>query len=486
MRGSDSAMSIDNATKRHVHFVGAGGIGMSGLAEILLNLGYRVSGSDLHGSSITRRLAALGMTFHEGHAAGNIEDASIIVRSAAIPDDNVELTAAKHRGIPIIHRSRLLADLMRLKPNAVAVGGTHGKTTTTSMISAILDHAHLDATTIVGGILHRSGTNASWGRGDTIVAETDEHDGSFLDLSPTIAVVTNIDAEHLEYYGTLDNIRRAFADFCNRIPFYGFAIVCQDDPEAASIVPSIESVCLTYGVTPGASLTAENIVLDAPAGPQAQRLKALHTQFDVVSRDERLGQTGRLGKVRLNALGAHNVANALAACTVGLCLGIPFETLAGGIAAYDGVRRRLQVCGETRGITVVEDYAHHPTELRCTLEAVRLLEPRRMICIFQPHLYSRTKFFHREFASVLASADLAYVTGIYAAREQPIAGVDSGLIVDAARLEGATHVSLIEHPAEVSRAVAAEARPGDLILILGAGDINQIAGPMLEAMEALP
>lgn len=459
---------------------------MSGLAEILLNLGYRVSGSDLQDGPLTRRLSSLGMDFHEGHSPDNQAAASILVRSAAVPSDNVEIVAAQRRGVPILHRSRLLADLMRLKPNAVAVGGTHGKTTTTSMISAMLDHAGLEATSIVGGILHRSGTNARWGTGNTIVAETDEHDGSFLDLSPTMAVVTTIDAEHLEFYGTLDNIRRAFTDFCNRIPFYGYAIVCRDDPGAASILPGIESVCLTYGIEPGASLTAENIVLDAEAVPAAERLRQARTRLDIVSHDERLGATGRLGTVSINALGAHNVCNALAACTVGLCLGMSFEAIAAGLAAYTGVRRRLQVCGEARGISVVEDYAHHPTEIARTLEAVRLLEPRRVLCVFQPHLYSRTKYFHREFAEVLSRSDLAFVTAIYAAREAPMPGVDSGLIIDAAREQGASHVSLLEEPTAVPGAVCAQAQPGDLVLILGAGDINQIAPSLLDALESAP
>ena len=278
-----------NGLRRKVHFTGVGGIGMSGLAEILLNLGYEVSGSDIQPTSITDRLARFGLRFFAGHDASNLGDAQIVVVSAAINETNPEIEAAKSRGIPIIHRSDLLADIMRLKPHAVVVGGTHGKTTTTSMISAFLDGANIGATTIVGGILHRSGTNARWGTGDYLVAEADEHDGSFLRLHPTIAVVTSIDAEHLEYYGTLDSIKRAFTDFCNTVPFYGYSILCGDDAHCREILPEIESVCLTYGMAEDVALQAVNIrrgEID-PSLPRGQQLAAMRTRFDVVSKDDR-------------------------------------------------------------------------------------------------------------------------------------------------------------------------------------------------------
>jgi len=474
--------------KRKVHFVGVGGIGMSGLAEILLNLGYEVSGSDLKASDITRRLVEFGLRFDEGHAAANIGDAGIVVVSAAVSDDNVEVTAARRRGIPVLHRSELLADLMRLKPNAIAVGGTHGKTTTTSMISAILDRADIGATSVVGGILHRSGTNARWGTGNLLVAEADEHDGSFLHLSPTISVVTNIDAEHLEYYGTLDNIKRAFTEFCNQVPFYGYSIVCADDPNIRSIIPDVESVCITYGTETahagldGApSLIASEVHLESDAeGRRDERLGELRTGFDVTSRDERLGVTGSLGRLSVNAIGIHNARNALAACAVGLCLGMEFGEIRNGLKLYDGVRRRLQVRGRRRGVTVVEDYAHHPTEIESTFEAVRWVEPGRLICVFQPHLFSRTKFFYNDFARVLAHADRAIVTDIYPSREQPMDGVDSGLIVDAAHGMGAAGIELISDMNDVPAALAPDLVEGDLVLILGAGDINRIADPLLE------
>ncbi len=473
-----------NGLKRKVHFVAAGGIGMSGLAEILLNLGYEVSGSDIRASEITERLESLGMKFYEGHDAANIGDAGILVVSSAVAPDNAEVLAARRRGTPVLHRSELLADLMRLKPNAIAVGGTHGKTTTSSMVSAILDHANIGATSIIGGILHRSGTNARWGTGDYLVAEVDEHDGSFLHLTPTISVVTNIDAEHLEYYGTIDRIKRAFTDYCNRVPFYGYAILCFDDANTRAIMPDIESVCITYGLDAGAGVTAENITLKPPrpGEPLAAQITRMHTVFDVVSHDERLKATGRLGTLDINAVGIHNVCNALAACAVGLCLGMPFDTIRRGLALYDGVRRRLQVCGECRGVTVIEDYAHHPTEIAATLAAARLVNPGRIICVFQPHLFSRTKFFCEDFARVLCEADRAIVTDIYPAREEPMPGVDAGLIVDAAPERG--KLELVKDMHAAPRLLAPELREGDLVLILGAGNINRIAPAMIEELRA--
>ncbi|MBI2422383.1 MAG: UDP-N-acetylmuramate--L-alanine ligase [Candidatus Hydrogenedentes bacterium] len=461
---------------------------MSGLAEILLNLDYTVSGSDLHASGITDRLAQLGLHFTEGHRAENLDDAGIVVVSAAVPDDNPEVQAARRRGTPVIHRSDLLADLMRLKPNAVAVGGTHGKTTTTSMISAYLDQANIGATSIIGGILHRSGTNARWGTGDYLVAEADEHDGSFLRLHPTIAVVTNIDAEHLEYYGTIDRIKHAFLDFCNGVPFYGFAILCGDDPHCREIIPEIESVCLTYGLEYGVSLQGVNIEtrLTTQETRAGRALGGLRTRFEVICHDTRIAPTGLLGTLDIGALGLHNVRNALAACTVGLCLGMRFSMIAGGLRQFDGVQRRMQVCGERRGVVVVEDYAHHPTEIARTMEAIRDLRPSRMIVVLQPHLYSRTKFFCDGFAEAIAQADRAVVTAIYPSREQPMPGVTSNLIVDAARHSGHDHVELVEDMYQVPERIAPDLREGDIVLILGAGNINRIAEPMLRALEAKP
>ena len=470
---------------RKVHFIGVGGIGMSGLAEILLNLGYDVSGSDLHASPITQRLVTYGLDFHEGHEAQHVGESGIVVRSAAVNDTNPEVVAARERGIPVIHRSELLADLMRLKPNAIAVGGTHGKTTTTSLISAFLDRANIGATTIVGGILHRSGTNARWGTGDYLVAEADEHDGSFLHLHPTVAVVTNIDAEHLEYYGTLDNIKRAFVEYCNGVPFYGYAILCNDDENTRSIIEDIESVVLTYGLEIGSSLQGLNVSLCGgdETKSKAAQLATLKTRVDVVSHDERLGGVGPLGSIEVNAIGLNNIRNALAACAVGLCLGMRFGMVAEGLQLFDGVQRRLQVRGEERGIVVVEDYAHHPTELASTLEAVRWVEPKRLICIFQPHLYSRTKFFYEDFAQVLSGVDRAIVTDIYPAREEPLPGVDAGLIVNAAREKGASQVELVNDMYDIPGLLARDLEEDDVVLILGAGNINRVIEPLLKALR---
>lgn len=475
-----------NGLKRKVHFVGVGGIGMSGLAEILLNLGYEVSGSDLRASTITQRLEAYGLRYCDGHDADNLGDAGIVVVSAAVSPDNVEVAAARERNLPVIHRADLLADLIRLKPNAVVVGGTHGKTTTTSMISAFLDLANMGATSIVGGILHRSGTNARWGTGDYLVAEADEHDGSFLRLHPTVAVVTNVDAEHLEYYGTIDRIKRAFTDFCNSVPFYGYSILCHDDANTRGLIDDIESVCITYGIEEGASLLGTNITLcgQEDGSSKSQQIARLKTRFDVISHDERLGVTGRLGQLEINALGLHNVRNALAACAVGLCLGMRFGLIAAGLRQFDGVQRRLQVRGEVNGVVVIEDYAHHPTEIAATLEAVRWVEPRRLVCVFQPHLYSRTKFLCDDFARVLGSVDQAVVTDIYPAREEPMPGVDSGLIVDAAHEQGSGSVMLVNDMNDVPGVLVPDLGPGDVVLVLGAGNINRIVGSLLEALRS--
>lgn len=468
---------------RKIHFVGVGGVGMSGLAEILLNLGYDVSGSDLKASEITDRLEELGLVFYEGHDASHIENAEVVVVSAAVPKDNVEVVAARERGIPVRHRSDILADLIRLKPYAVVVAGAHGKTTTTSMISAILDHANFGATSIVGGILHRSGTNARWGTGDYLVAEADEHDGSFLRLRPTIAVVTNIDAEHLEYYGTLDQIKRAFVEFCNAVPFYGYVVLCADDPHSREIIPQLEPTVVTYGLSEDAMLRAREIecVVVQPQRRRLEQVTQLRTRFVVESRDARLGMVGTLGNIEVQTLGTHNVRNAVGACAVGLLLRLPFRQIASGLRGFDGVQRRLQLRGVRRGILVFEDYAHHPTEIVSTLEAVRWTEPKRVIVIFQPHLYSRTKFFSTEFAQALAQSDHAIVVDIYGAREEPQPGVDAGLIVDAAHALGVRHVELVRDMYAVPAYLAPRLEEGDVVLILGAGNITRITPLLLEA-----
>jgi UDP-N-acetylmuramate--alanine ligase len=475
---------LDSTTKK-IHFIGVGGIGMSGLAEILINLAYEVSGSDLNSSTIITRLQSYGLQFHLGHAAENIGNAATVVVSAAVPEDNPEVLAARENNVPILHRSELLADILRMKPHAVVVGGSHGKTTTTSMISAILDQANIGATSIIGGILHRSGTNSRWGTGDYIVAEADEHDGSFLRLHPTIGVVTNIDAEHMEYYGTLDNLKRAFVDFCNGIPFYGYAVLCHDSENVQSVLDTIESVVITYGLEDGASIRGTNMRLGAASssnGSFASRLQSITTFIDVSSEDQRLTHKGNLGTLEIRALGENNIRNALAACTVGLCLGLPFGLIADGLRNFDGVERRMQLRGEANGITVLEDYAHHPTEIESSLQAIQWMDPSRIVVVFQPHLYSRTKFFATEFAQVLGQCDLAILTDIYPSREEPIPGVDSGLILDHARSLGTETIELINSPHDVPTALVGRLEPNDVVLILGAGDINKIVQPLLDAL----
>ncbi|MCD6288555.1 MAG: UDP-N-acetylmuramate--L-alanine ligase [Candidatus Hydrogenedentes bacterium] len=471
-----------------VHFVGIGGIGVSGLAEILLNLGYRVSGSDLKSSNITDRLERLGATVYEGHVADHIEDAAIVVISAAVPDDNPEVVAARERGIPVVQRSQMLADLMRLKPSAIAVAGTHGKTTASSMIAAVLEQAEMESTAIIGGILNRTNSNVAWGRGDLLVAEADEHDGSFLRLFPTNCVVTNIDPEHLDYYGTLDAIKLAFLDFINRIPFYGFAVLCSDDRNVRDLLPEVQSTRITYGLGSDAEVRAENIQVCVPNPPGSHPVSVIDevtTCFSVVNNRKNLAPLGTLGDLSVRAVGDHNVRNALAAVTTGLALGMTFEQVREGLASFRGVRRRLQVKGRSDGIVVLEDYAHHPTEIAATLDAVRAVKPGRIIAVFQPHLYSRTKYFCSEFADVLLDTDRLIVTEIYRAREKPMPGVTALDIVRMARDMGHGAADYVADKNEVIDIIEREGlETGDVVLFLGAGDIWRVTDEMARRIES--
>jgi UDP-N-acetylmuramate--alanine ligase len=456
--------------------VGIGGIGMSGLAEILLNLGYQVSGSDANPGSITRRLEKLGAIFYEDHLAENVEGANIVVYSAAIPQDNPELIAARSAKIPAIPRSEMLADLMRMKPNAIAVAGTHGKTTTTSMIAAILKEADIESTAISGGILNRNGSNVSWGTGDYLVAEADEHDGSFLKLFPTITAVTSIDAEHLEYYGTIDEIRHAFLDFVNRIPFYGFSVVNKEDANVRNILSNIRSNLITYAMSYPADLEADDICTNSPVlKGGVYTVEELETSFLVKNSNKHLSAPGILGRARVKAAGKHNVLNALAAIGVGLGLGMPFDQICKGLLLYDGVERRLQIKANEGGILVVEDYAHHPTEISATLDAVSHLRGKRVLAVFQPHLYSRTKFFTQEFAQSLLPTTKLLVTEIYKAREEPMPGVSGLNIVKAARELGHADAEFIEDKWNIPDVIESDLREEDIVLVLGAGDIWRVA-----------
>jgi UDP-N-acetylmuramate--alanine ligase len=457
---------------------------MSGLAEILLNLGYQVSGSDPTPSHITRRLETLGAIFYDEHKAENIEGAGIVVYSAAIPRDNPELLAAQNAKIPVIPRSEMLADLMRMKPNAIAVAGTHGKTTTTSMIAAILEKADIESTAIIGGILNRKGSNVLWGTGDYLVAEADEHDGSFLKLFPTITVVTSVDAEHLEYYGTIDAIKRAFVDFANRIPFYGFSVINKEDANVRDFLPQIRSNLITYAISFPADLEASAIKTNPPSFENgAYNLELMETSFDVKNTNKNLGPPGVLGRVKVKAAGKHNVLNTLAAIGVGLGLGMPFDQVCEGLLLYDGVERRLQIKANTGGILVVEDYAHHPTEIAATLDAVSHLGGKRILAVFQPHLYSRTKFFTNEFAQSLLPSAKLLVTEIYKAREEPMPGVSGLNIIKAARALGHQDAEFFEEKWNVPDVIEPLLKKGDIILVLGAGDIWKVADELADRVK---
>jgi UDP-N-acetylmuramate--alanine ligase len=442
-----------------IHFVGIGGIGMSGIAELLLNLGYRVSGSDLRLSDTTERLTAAGAKVRSGHGAANIpEDARVVVVSSAVRQDNEEVVEAHRRKIPVIPRAEMLAELMRMK-YGIAIAGTHGKTTTTSMVATVLAAAGWDPTAVVGGKLNSLGSNAKLGSGDFLVAEADESDGSFVKLSPTVAVVTNIDPEHLDYYSGIGQIKETFLHFLNKVPFYGFAVLCVDHPNVQELIPSLQKTYVTYGFSHQADYRADNVV---PEG--------MVNRFRVVRRGELLGEFS------LTAAGRHNVSNALAAVTVASELGIPVGKIREGLADYRGVHRRFQVKGERDGVTVVDDYGHHPAEIRATLSAAREVWPdRRVVVGFQPHRYSRTNALFQEFVSAFHEADLLLVFDVYPAGEEPIPGASGERLCEAIRDHGHKAVFYAGKAAEAAADVLPHLRPGDIFLIMGAGDVWKLA-----------
>jgi UDP-N-acetylmuramate--alanine ligase len=441
-------------TIRHVHFVGIGGSGMSGIAEVLLNLGYQVSGSDLKLSDTTRHLAALGARVEGGHAAGHVEGAHVVVTSTAVRGDNPEVREARRRGIPVIPRAEMLAELMRLK-YGVAVAGSHGKTTTTSMVALVLDRGGLDPTVVVGGRLGVLGSGARLGKGDFMVAEADESDRSFLKLSPTLAVVTNIDREHLDTYRDLADLQEAFLGFANKVPFYGCAVLCLDDPPVQDLLPRVERRVVTYGLTPQASVSARDLEI-APLG------SSYTATLD--------GQA--LGAVSLEVPGAHNVANSLAAVAVGVNLEVPFAAIRDGLAAFTGVDRRFQVRGEAGGVLVIDDYGHHPTEIRVTLETLRRRAgERRTVVLFQPHRYTRTRALWDEFGRAFHQADRLLVTDIYPASEEPIPGVTAEGLAHAIVEHGHRDADYAGDLARATARLAEEVRAGDVVLTLGAGNV---------------
>ncbi|MGE5188753.1 MAG: UDP-N-acetylmuramate--L-alanine ligase [Gemmatimonadota bacterium] len=446
-----------------IHFVGIGGIGMSGIAELLLNLGYRVTGSDLRRSDTTDRLAGLGAEIRTGHAAENVpDDGHVVVVSSAVRPDNPEVVEAHRRKIPVIPRAEMLAELMRMK-YGIVIAGTHGKTTTTSMVATILATAGWDPTAVVGGKLNSLGSNAKLGRGDFLVAEADESDGSFLKLSPTVAVVTNIDPEHLDFYSGIGQIKETFLHFVNKVPFYGFAVLCVDHPNVQELIPSVEKTVVTYGFSHQADYRAGEVVAEGMA-----------SRFILVRRDERLGE------VVLRAPGRHNVSNAVAAAAVAAELGIPFERIREGLADYRGVHRRFQVKGERGGVTVVDDYGHHPAEIRATLEAARDVWPGRRLAVgFQPHRYTRTHALFREFVSAFHDADLLFVFDVYPAGEEPIPGASGERLCAAIRDHGHKAVHYAGKAGDAAGEVVPRLRPGDIFLTMGAGDVWKLGESVL-------
>ena len=438
---------------RQVHFVGIGGIGMSGIAEVLLNLGYGVTGSDLTAGPATRRLADLGGRVMLGHSAQNVEGADVVVISSAVKSDNVEVMEARRRQIPVIPRAEMLAELMRMK-YGVAIAGSHGKTSTTSMVAQILSGSGLDPTIVIGGRLGILGSNAKLGKGDLLVAEADESDGSFLHLSPTIAVVTNIDAEHLDHYGNLQKLQDAFVNFLNKVPFYGTGIVCLDDPSIRQILPRLQRKVVTYGLSGNPDLRADPI-----------EFREFTSKFEVFLRGK------RLGAIALKVPGLHSISNALAAIGVGLELDLPFEWIASHLAQFHGADRRFQLKGQFDDILVIDDYGHHPAEIQATLLAARRGWDRRIVVVFQPHRYSRAKALHAEFARSFRDCDVLLVTDIYPAGEAPLPGVSGESLAEAIRREGHKDVTLVPDLQDVPAILEKRARAGDLLITMGAGSV---------------
>lgn len=455
---------------KHIHFVGVGGIGMSGIAELLLNLGYTVSGSDLNSSPITEKLRSLGGKIYKGHDGKWIEGAEVLVTSSAISSDNPEVVQARENAIPVIMRAEMLAELMRLKKYGIAIAGSHGKTSTTSMVSCMLASAGLDPTVVIGGKVDALGGNAKLGDGEFLVAEADESDGSFLKLSPVVEVVTNIDLEHLDYYRDIDHIKETFLEFIDKIPFYGAVILCLDDANIADILPRIKRRTLSYGLTPQADIHAENITWS-------------EGRVNCVVKD----QEKELGTLSITPPGIHNVYNALAAVCVGLELELTYPEIKKGLEDFVGVQRRMQKKGELKGISVVDDYGHHPTEIRATLDAIKQAWPeKRLVVLFQPHRYSRTKALFKEFQTCFHRADVLVMCDIYAASEQPIEGVTSETLLAATRQHGQRHTHYMADVAGMAEELVPMLQEDDLVLTLGAGNIVSVGEELLDILAKNP
>ncbi|MBW2435145.1 MAG: UDP-N-acetylmuramate--L-alanine ligase [Deltaproteobacteria bacterium] len=449
--------------KYHIHFVGIGGIGMSGIAELLLNLGYKVSGSDLQSTDITGRLKELGGTIYKGHAAKNIKGADVVVFSSAIDTDNPEVQAAGHKSIPVIPRAEMLAELMRLK-YSIAIAGAHGKTSTTSIVASVLARGGLDPTVVIGGKLKSIGSNAVLGEGDFIVAEADESDGSFLKFSPTIAVVTNIDKEHLDFYRDLEEIKTVFLSFLDRIPFYGLAVLCLDNEPIQELIPRLKKRYTTYGM----SSQADFQIRDVEFSQRKSRFKVYHR-----------GQ--KMGVIDLNLPGIHNVYNATASIAVGVELDVGFDQIRAALENVEGVQRRLEIKGEIDEITVIDDYGHHPTEIKVTLEAIEENWPdRRKVVVFQPHRYSRTRALFDEFSRAFYQSDVLVVMPIYAASEKKIEGVSSKKLCAEIKAHGHKEVMYASGFKAALAYLKNNLRPGDVLLTLGAGDVWKVGTEILK------
>jgi len=448
---------------RHIHFVGIGGTGMSGIAEVLLNMGYDVTGSDLSRNESTERLERFGGIIFEGHAASNVDGADVVVVSSAVRPENPEWRRALELKIPVIPRAEMLAELMRLK-FGIAIAGAHGKTTTSSLVATVLSHGGLDPTLVVGGRLRALRTGARLGTGKFLVAEADESDGSFLQLTPTITVITTIDEEHLDFYHDIGEIQDAFVTFAQKVPFYGLVVACSDDSKVREILPRLTKRVSTYGLGEQAELRAVDI-----------RPRGYGSFFTV----ELLGE--RLGTVELRVPGLHNVRNALAAIAVGHELAIPFGAIRNGLSSFEGVSRRFEVRSETGGITVVDDYGHHPTEIEAVLATARQVHPGRVLAVFQPHRYTRTAALCERFGAAFRDADVAVITEIYAAGEHPIEGVTGSLVSDAIRATGHKDVTFVGEREALIRHLRTIIRPGDMVITLGAGDIWKIGAALVPA-----
>jgi UDP-N-acetylmuramate--alanine ligase len=456
-----------------VHFIGIGGIGMSGIAEIMLRIGYTVQGSDAKASANTERLEKLGARIFIGHDPANVDGASAIVYSTAVKADNPEMVAGRERRLPLVRRAEMLAELMRLQ-FSIAVGGTHGKTTTTSMVATLLDAGGLDPTVVNGGIINAYGTNAKVGAGEWIVVEADESDGTFLKLKSTVAIVTNIDPEHLDHYGDFDAVKRAFRDFVENIPFYGFAAVCIDHPEVQAMAARVENRRLvTYGVNPQAEVRAGAITM----GPEGARFDVLIRPLD--------GPPIRYDDLRLPMAGHHNVMNALAAIAVARELGVSPDDIRKGLAEFGGVKRRFTTTGVANGVRVIDDYGHHPVEIASVLTAARAVTGGRVVAVVQPHRYSRLHDLFDDFCACFNDADVVIVADVYAAGEQPIEGASRDGLVEGLRRYGHRRVLPLSAPADLARVVHEEARDGDVVVLLGAGDITSWAYALPEQLTAL-